>query len=262
MSVLPRSDNRTLSCDSLSATGVPTSLPETARTCSPSATRSCPTAGSEPPASSWILKAARLSAMDISPGISDAASLCSQVSITRSGASMSGRSNPPCRTATAWSRAASISLAATYYSPFDLPNPEDNRRPEVYAPACFRTWFPATLPLGARDGHHRVHDVVGVVAVEEAPGVSQFVLQCPLDVFRPHPELLRDTHVEQDDALDRVTVLERDVGGARHEGLVRVAPKAYGIDRHVTIRVRDARVYLLRARVIRHYHQGRGRKQG
>src|SRR5919112_2567838 len=116
--------------------------------------------------------------------------------------------------------------------------------------------------LGARDGHHRVHDVVGVVAVEEAPGVPKFVLQCPLDVVRPHPELLRDTHVEQDDALDRVAVLERDVGGARHVGLVRVATKAYGIYRHVAIRVRDARVYLLRARVIRHYHQSRGCKQG
>src|SRR5215208_3971064 len=234
MSVLPRSDNRQLSCARLSATGVPTSLPETARTCSPSATRTWPTAaGSESPASSRILKAARLSAMATSSGLSEAASLCSQVSITRSGASISGRWNPPCRTATAWSRAASISLAATYYSPFDLPNPEHNRRPGCEPQPAFGPGFRRHY-LGARDGHHRVHDVVGVVAVEEDPSVPQFVLQCPLDVVRPHPELLRDTHVEQDDALDRVAVLERDVGGARHVGLVRVASKAYGIDRHVT----------------------------
>src|ERR687889_1881428 len=113
--------------------------------------------------------------------------------------------------------------------------------------------------LGARDGHYRVHDVVGVVAVEEAPGVPQFVLQRTLDVVRPRPDLLRGAHVEQDNALDRVAVLERDVDGARHVRLARVAPKAYGIDRHVTIRVRDARVYLLRARAIRYYHHSCGR---
>lgn len=68
------------------------------------------------------------------------------------------------------------------------PSLEQEEGRSCCASALSYVWFSMALRcLGSRDELRRVHDVVGIVAVQEAHGVSHFVRQQPLEVVRPSP---------------------------------------------------------------------------